>query len=155
MLGSNVWLQHEHWLQWVTNLKITNNVTCYKFAIYRWYFNYYCEFITYYWHAGSNEKLMNDDLTQTLANNIILHRVHCLFFSNCVQFCNHHHHCRHRSHDFTNFCTVPAKGPHCFHNFMQSPHTQVKLVGGEGLLYSVVWFCAISMTCIMAAVPAH
>jgi len=27
--------------------------------------------------------------------------------------------------------------------------------GWGGLLYFVEWFCAISMTCIMAAVPAH
>jgi len=82
MLGSDIQLQHEHWIQWVTNLKITNN----KSLVTSLLFTGDVSTIT------ANLSLITDmlaamkSLWMTIWHRLqpttwlTLHRVHCLFF---------------------------------------------------------------------------
>ena len=145
MLGSDVWLQHKHWIQRVSNLKFTNNkslVTSLLFtgdvstitvdlllitdmlaAMKRLW--------TMIWHTVNN-------MTHFAQSALFILCKLCAILSSFLWFYKLLH--------------GPTMFPQFYAIFRWSPQKS-KIWGGG--LYFVLCFYAISITCIMAAVPAH
>jgi hypothetical protein len=107
---------------------------------------------------------MNDDLTQTIANNMT-HFAHSALFILCklcailLSFPSSSSLSLSLSLSFSRFYKLlynPAKGPHSFHNFMQflgGPHTKVKW--GWGAYCIVLYFFVPSLWLALYVLCQH